>query len=246
MTPFDDAWFETVRPVLLPAQRAVLHPDTPSALTAARYGGVPASVAGEAWPTCQTCSRKLAFFAQFPARGQLWRWFYCLHCKSASFDDQKGVALLPLPLDSVFIAPEGALPRSPLVPQRWELEDVLTAPIAGELDEVDRKHPKATALLADLEEESDSDLFAQAQKVLAAHGVDVDEFEQSTRIGGYANFIQDVIEVTCPDCHRRMPLLARLGSHEQQTHWMWGDLGAVYLFACLKHPHNTHADMQCY
>lgn len=233
----DSARFSLLEPLLKPALRARLVLPSRN-VSAARYGGVPAGVVGEAWPRCEQCTGALTFFAQFPAHGQLWRFFWCRACKEGSTGAAS--ALLPLPLDSAFVPhPQGGLVASPLIPREWVLEPVMTLPFDQELEGLDPAAVAGVAALVEIANESDGD-YRQSLRTLSERGVDVQE---STRIGGYANPLQDPILVACPACARPMPFLARLASHDD-IRWEWGDMGFMFLHVCPAHPQHFHAEIQ--
>lgn len=227
--------FGLIEPLLKPALRARLVPGE-GPVASARYGGVPAGVEGEAWPSCPHCKQALDFFAQFPVDQTLWRFFYCLAC-----DEDTGSALLPVSLTQDLVPHPRAPKPSSLVPHVWTLEPVMSLPVDQEVEGLAPAHDQGVALLLALDDASDA-VYRAARDALEARGVDL---TRSTRIGGYPNPIQDPIDVTCPQCDRDMVYLARLASHDE-IHWMWGDLGMMFLHACPVHPQHTHAEMQCH
>lgn len=234
--------FAVLKPLLKPALRAQLVVDR-GEVAVARYGGVPAGIEGEAWPACQACQTPLAFFAQFPAHGRLYRFFYCTACREGSANRlSHASALLALPDDSPFVTHPGSPAlKSPLVPHEWVLEEVVTIPMEEELDLLPPELETPALELAAWGE-LDETAYREGAKALASHGVDM---ENSTRIGGYANTIQDPVIAVCPTCAESMPFLARLASHEE-TGWEWGDEGMLFLYACPEHPEHYHAEVQSY
>ena len=91
------------------------------------------------------------------------------------------------------------------------------------------------------------------------NAVDADKDGLKSKLGGLPNWIHRDETPTCPDCYKPMAFIAQIDSIEYDVdynphrfhylsndmHFMFGDVGMIYVFYCLKCS-ATKSVFQCY
>lgn len=245
MTVLRPDLLDLVRPLLLSAKRVEVRPlSDKDEAGIAKFAGDPARPSHLPWPACSSCETPMDFVAQFPAMGQFWRLFVCeTCCPWSDAERRQGLARLEVaPMSDAQLPAQPSPAPSAWEPHAWVMTDVLSPPLLSDL-EAGLPVPQAYVDWLEEQESKEDPEEDQTAAVFASWGAWAGVQSQ---LGGYAHYIQSPPQLDpCPECGQDLELLARLDT-EDDVGIMWGDLGAVYLHACPRHPHVNHYELQCF
>ena len=236
-----------------PAWRPVTEPGE-GPVAASHFGGRPALLPGEPWPTCKACGHPQTLFLQLDLDrlppdagdfgGGLLQFFYCTDCNdgdvdpSLPFSDAHLLRRLrdvgELSLGTLAAAGEGADLVEWLEPRTivgWTAFD--DGPHYEEVEDLGLQVVKANRANEPWQ------LHWPAGKVAA---IDAEgEFPhvigaaEGDKLGGWPYWVQSWRWVACPKCEAIMRLLVQIDS-DGSLPFMFGDSGVGHVMQCPNHP----------